>query len=215
MAPPCTSSCLPPWFSRSPIQSLACRVTARPAAPSRRPSRPVRRSPSRYSSSRAPRSRSTPATAPTWAESTEVSARSKARKRALDILFEADQRGLNADTLLAQRISKPATQHPLNDYTVEIVQGVVSKWVEINELLATYSQGWTIDRMPAVDRAILRMGGRLQRAGPRRRCHLRGCGVGDHVVDRRLAHLRQRAPGQARRGQADPGLKPACLTTCA
>lgn len=87
-----------------------------------------------------------------------MSARSKARKRALDILFEADQRGLNADTLLAQRISTPATQHPLNDYTVEIVQGVVSKWVEINELLATYSQGWTIDRMPAVDRAILRIG---------------------------------------------------------
>jgi len=87
-----------------------------------------------------------------------VSARSKARKRALDILFEADQRGLNAEMLLAQRISKPATQHALNDYTVEIVQGVVAKWNQINELLATYSQGWTIDRMPAVDRAILRIG---------------------------------------------------------
>ena len=97
-------------------------------------------------------------TVPTSAESTEVTARSKARKRALDILFEADQRGLNAETLLAQRISTPATQHALNDYTVEIVQGVVAKWVEINELLATYSQGWTIDRMPAVDRAILRIG---------------------------------------------------------
>ncbi|MHB8185294.1 MAG: transcription antitermination factor NusB [Dermatophilaceae bacterium] len=87
-----------------------------------------------------------------------MSARSKARKRALDILFEADQRGLNAEMLLAQRISKPATQHALNDYTVEIVQGVVAKWNQINELLATYSQGWTIDRMPAVDRAILRIG---------------------------------------------------------
>ena len=87
-----------------------------------------------------------------------MSARSKARKRALDILFEADQRGLNAEMLLAQRISKPATQHALNDYTVEIVQGVVAKWIQINELLATYSQGWTIDRMPAVDRAILRIG---------------------------------------------------------
>jgi N utilization substance protein B len=87
-----------------------------------------------------------------------VSARSKARKRALDILFEADQRGLNAEMLLAQRISKPATQHALNDYTVEIVQGVVARWNQINELLATYSQGWTIDRMPAVDRAILRIG---------------------------------------------------------
>ena len=94
----------------------------------------------------------------TWAESTEVSARSKARKRALDILFEADQRGLNAETLLEQRISKPATQHALNDYTVEIVQGVVARWNQINELLSTYSQGWTIDRMPAVDRAILRIG---------------------------------------------------------
>ena len=87
-----------------------------------------------------------------------MSARSKARKRALDILFEADQRGLNAEMLLAQRISKPATQHALNDYTVEIVQGVVAKWIQINELLATYSQGWTIDRIPAVDRAILRIG---------------------------------------------------------
>jgi N utilization substance protein B len=87
-----------------------------------------------------------------------VSARSKARKRALDILFEADQRGLNAETLLEDRISRPATQHALNEYTVEIVQGVVARWNQINELLATYSQGWTIDRMPAVDRAILRIG---------------------------------------------------------
>jgi transcription antitermination protein NusB len=97
-------------------------------------------------------------TARTWAESTEVSARSKARKRALDILFEADQRGLNAETLLEERISKPATQHALNEYTLEIVQGVVARWNQINELLATYSQGWTIERMPAVDRAILRIG---------------------------------------------------------
>ena len=87
-----------------------------------------------------------------------MSARSKARKRALDILFEADQRGVNADSLLAERISTPTTQHALNDYTLEIVQGVVSRWGQINELLATYSQGWTIDRMPAVDRAILRIG---------------------------------------------------------
>ena len=87
-----------------------------------------------------------------------MSARSKARKRALDILFEADQRGVNADSLLAERISTPATQHALNDYTLEIVQGVVARWGQINELLATYSQGWTIDRMPAVDRAILRIG---------------------------------------------------------
>ena len=94
----------------------------------------------------------------TWAESTEVSARSKARKRALDLLFEAEQRGINADALLTERMARPATQHDLNDYTVEIVRGVVAKWVQIDELLATYSQGWTVQRMPAVDRAILRIG---------------------------------------------------------
>jgi transcription antitermination protein NusB len=87
-----------------------------------------------------------------------VSARSKARKRALDILFEAEQRGINAETLLAQRIEKPVTEHALNQYSVEIVRGVVDKWIPINELLASYSQGWTIERMPAVDRAILRIG---------------------------------------------------------
>jgi transcription antitermination protein NusB len=87
-----------------------------------------------------------------------VSARSKARKRALDLLFEAEQRGVNADALLTERISKPAGQHSLNEYTVEIVRGVVAKWVQIDELLATYSQGWTVERMPAVDRAILRIG---------------------------------------------------------
>ena len=87
-----------------------------------------------------------------------MSAPSKARKRALDLLFEAEQRGINADALLTERMARPATQHDLNDYTVEIVRGVVAKWVQIDELLATYSQGWTVQRMPAVDRAILRIG---------------------------------------------------------
>ena len=87
-----------------------------------------------------------------------MSARSKARKRALDLLFEAEQRGVNADTLLTERIANPAAQHSLNEYTIEIVRGVVAKWVQIDELLATYSQGWTVERMPAVDRAILRIG---------------------------------------------------------
>ena len=87
-----------------------------------------------------------------------MAARTKARKRALDILFEAEQRGVNAETLLAERLATPATEAPLNEYTVELVQGVVGKWTAINELLATYSQGWSIERMPAVDRAILRIG---------------------------------------------------------
>jgi N utilization substance protein B len=87
-----------------------------------------------------------------------MAARTKARKRALDILFEAEQRGVNAETLLADRLARPTTEAPLNEYTVQLVQGVVRKWTPINELLSTYSQGWSIERMPAVDRAILRIG---------------------------------------------------------
>jgi transcription antitermination protein NusB len=87
-----------------------------------------------------------------------VAARSKARKRAVDLLFEAEQRGLNARDLLAERLAKPVTEAPLNQYTADLVEGVVAHWTDINELLATYSQGWTVERMPSVDRAILRLG---------------------------------------------------------
>jgi transcription antitermination protein NusB len=87
-----------------------------------------------------------------------MSARSKARKRAVDLLFEAEQRGLNARDLLAERLARPVTEAPLNQYTADLVEGVVEHWTDINELLATYSQGWSLERMPSVDRAILRLG---------------------------------------------------------
>jgi transcription antitermination protein NusB len=87
-----------------------------------------------------------------------LAARSKARKRALDILFEAEQRGVNAQALLAERLADSRGQSPLNEYSVELVEGVVTRWTAINELLSTYSQGWPLERMPAVDRAILRIG---------------------------------------------------------
>jgi N utilization substance protein B len=87
-----------------------------------------------------------------------LSARTKARKRAVDLLFEAEQRGINARDLLAERLAKPVTEAPLNQYTADLVEGVVAHWTDINELLATYSQGWTVERMPSVDRAILRLG---------------------------------------------------------
>ena len=87
-----------------------------------------------------------------------MSARTKARKRAVDLLFEAEQRGINARDLLADRLAKPVTEAPLNQYTADLVEGVVTHWTDINELLATYSQGWTVERMPSVDRAILRLG---------------------------------------------------------
>ncbi|MFN8098123.1 MAG: transcription antitermination factor NusB [Dermatophilaceae bacterium] len=87
-----------------------------------------------------------------------MSARTKARKRALDLLFEAEARGVNVGDLLRERLAAPVTQAPLNAYTATLVEGVVGHWRDIDELLATYSQGWSLDRMPAVDRAILRLG---------------------------------------------------------
>jgi N utilization substance protein B len=87
-----------------------------------------------------------------------VAARSKARKRALDVLFEADQRGVDVLELLAQRVREPGTEAALPQYSVDLVEGVVAHRTEIDELLATYSQGWVVERMPAVDRAALRIG---------------------------------------------------------
>ena len=85
-----------------------------------------------------------------------MGARSKARKRALDLLFEADQRGLDPVTLLAERL--PTAHPPISEYAVEIVEGVQRHRERIDELLSTYAQGWTLDRMPGVDRIVLRIG---------------------------------------------------------
>ena len=87
-----------------------------------------------------------------------MSARTKARKRALDLLFEAEQRGVNAADLLRERLAAPVTEAPLSEFTADLVMGVVEHWGQVDELIETYSQGWTLGRMPAVDRAILRLG---------------------------------------------------------
>lgn len=87
-----------------------------------------------------------------------MAARTKARKRAVELLYEAEQRGVNIGDLLHQRLESPTTQHPLPEYTATLVSGVLSHWVEIAEVLGTYSQGWPVERMPAVDRAVLRLG---------------------------------------------------------
>lgn len=87
-----------------------------------------------------------------------MGARTKARKRAIDLLFEAESRGLNAGDLARQRGVTPVTEAPLNPYTITAVEGVVGHWSDINDALTTYSQGWSLERMPDVDRAILRLG---------------------------------------------------------
>jgi len=85
-----------------------------------------------------------------------VSARGKARNRALEVLFEAEQRSVSAFDVLRAR--RERTDQIVNPYTLEIVEGVVSMQSTIDEFLETYSQGWTRERMPSVDRIILRIG---------------------------------------------------------
>ncbi len=89
-----------------------------------------------------------------------MSARSKARKQALDILFESDIRGSVALDILVSRdvVEEGPDARPIREYTREIITGVSEHRRKIDELIATYAQGWDMDRLPAVDRSILRIG---------------------------------------------------------
>ena len=85
-----------------------------------------------------------------------MAARSKARKRALDVLFAADLRGESALEALESAIAEG--DGPTNEYTATLVRGVVAEQERIDALLAEHAQGWTLDRMPGVDRNVLRLG---------------------------------------------------------
>jgi transcription antitermination protein NusB len=85
-----------------------------------------------------------------------VPARSKARKRALDVLFEAELRGQPVLDVLAERAADETP--PLPAYAADLVRGVHAHQQRIDELLAAYAEGWTLERMPAVDRNLLRIG---------------------------------------------------------
>ncbi len=85
-----------------------------------------------------------------------MAARSKARKRALDILYAAELRGQDPVVELDAAIA--ADEGPTNPYTADLVRGVAEHRHRIDELLTTYSQAWTLDRMPAIDRNALRIG---------------------------------------------------------
>ena len=89
-----------------------------------------------------------------------MSARSKARKQALDLLYETDIRGTSlVETLVARDIpAKGPDARPIREYTRELVNGVSDNRRKIDELITTYAQGWDMDRLPAVDRNILRLG---------------------------------------------------------
>src|SRR6202012_5002363 len=85
-----------------------------------------------------------------------MAARSKARKRALDILFEAELRGLPTLELLSERQSLGDV--PVQPYAAGLVRGVATHSERIDELISWNLVDWTLDRMPAVDRNILRIG---------------------------------------------------------
>lgn len=85
-----------------------------------------------------------------------MAARTKARKRALDVLYEADVRGADPVDILRDRLVR--ADPPVPEYAVTLVEGVAARRTRIDELVATYAVGWTLDRMPAVDRNLLRLG---------------------------------------------------------
>ena len=85
-----------------------------------------------------------------------MTARGKARKKALDVLYEADLRGISAVEVLDTKADD--ADQVVNPYTSELVYGVVEHVDRIDDLLSTYSLGWTLERMPAVDRTALRIG---------------------------------------------------------
>lgn len=85
-----------------------------------------------------------------------MSARSKARKAALDFLYESDIRGKSADDLLQKR--KNELEYLIRDYTELLVQGVENKRNRIDEIISMRAKDWDLDRMPVVDRNILRVG---------------------------------------------------------
>lgn len=85
-----------------------------------------------------------------------MSARSKARKRALDLLYASEMRGESAVEALDRAVAEG--EGPTNDYTAVLVRGVEEHHARIDEVISEYAEGWTLSRMPAVDRNVLRLG---------------------------------------------------------
>ena len=84
-----------------------------------------------------------------------MSARSKARKRALDVLFEADQRGRDLGETLGEWVGRD--DPPVPAYSIELVTGVAEHRARIDEVLTGYAGDWPLERMPSVDRSVLRL----------------------------------------------------------
>ena len=85
-----------------------------------------------------------------------MTARGKARKRAVDVLYEADVRGTDSRATLQERLAQ--ADPPIASYAVDLVEGVLAHRERIDELIARYAVDWSLERMPAVDRTVLRLG---------------------------------------------------------
>lgn len=85
-----------------------------------------------------------------------MSARTKSRKRALDILFESEAQNLPPGGTLADR--RDSADYPVNDYAVSLIEGVVTHRDRLDAIITENAVDWTLDRMPAVDRNLLRIG---------------------------------------------------------
>ncbi|MCB0950519.1 MAG: transcription antitermination factor NusB [Mycobacterium sp.] len=87
--------------------------------------------------------------------------RHQARKRAVDLLFEAEARNITpaevADSRNTLALNQTEDMSPLNPYTVTVARGVTEHSAHLDDLISAHLQGWTLDRLPAVDRAILRV----------------------------------------------------------
>ncbi len=86
----------------------------------------------------------------------KIGSRGRARRRALEILFEAEHR--NTTPLSALQRRREFTDQTINPYTAQIIDGVITHQEQIDELLAQYAHGWTMERMLAMDKSILRLG---------------------------------------------------------
>ena len=92
------------------------------------------------------------------APKSQMPARRKARKRALDVLYEADLRARPPVEVLAGYVQRLATPRPEHlGYAVSLVEGAAAHLDRIDEVIASYAEGWTLDRMPAVDRNLARI----------------------------------------------------------
>jgi transcription antitermination protein NusB len=83
-----------------------------------------------------------------------MAARTKARKRAVDVLYEADVRGRDVLSVLSDRMETPP---PVPEHTIRLVEGVAEHAARIDALIEAHTTNWSLDRLPDVDRAILRM----------------------------------------------------------